>query len=147
MTTLTSIIIGILAGSTVTGGVIFKLVLNKQNAANEKIITTISEATTIEDKANAEVTKSLSNLDIVSIPCSMEYINTYGDGLCRETLCRMYRQGNSSGSTSIECDEIANLNNSIIIVDTCLEHLSEGQNSINENNKYSQCIKIFEKRK
>lgn len=147
MTPLTAILIGLLTGTGITGGVLFKIAINKQDIANEKVIQTITDATTIEDKAEAEVTKKLSNVDIASVPCSLGYIEKYGDGLCRETLCRMYRQGNANGATSQECDEIANLNNSVIILDKCLQYLSDGQSSINENNKYSQCVKIFEKRK
>jgi len=147
MTPLIGILIGLLAGSTITGGVLFKIAIDKQGQSNEKVISTITEATTIDNVANAEVTKSLSNLDIVSVPCSLGYIEKYGEGLCRETLCRMYRQGNASGSTSIECDEISNMNNSNTIVDKCLDYLSDSKTSINENDKYSQCVKIFEKRK
>ena len=55
MTPLIGILIGLLAGSTITGGVLFKIAIDKQGQSNEKVISTITEAATIDNVANAFV--------------------------------------------------------------------------------------------
>jgi len=67
----------------------------------------------------AQAIVQLSDMDILKVPCSADYIGDHGDGLCREMFC--WAQTNSKiGETSgISCDAISNINNTITILDIC----------------------------
>ena len=79
------------------------------------------------------VQKQLTNIDLLEIPCSMEYIDKHEDGLCREMFCRMTTRGIDSKTSGQECESIGNILNSVVILKAC-----EGS---------EDCERIFEKRK
>ena len=102
------------------------------------------------DKAEAKAIVSLTETDLLKIPCSSEYIEKKGETLCREMFCRMNRQGKGDGSTAQECDAISNTINSKTAIDVCMVYWSEDtatNRGLNQNSKYAQCISLFEKRK
>ena len=55
-----------------------------------------------------EVDTSLSDTDLLQVPCSSEYMEKNGEALCREMFCRMNtRSGNeSNAATAQECEAI-----------------------------------------
>ena len=95
-----------------------------------------------------EVDHSLTNEDLLKIPCSAEYMDKQGDGLCREMFCRMNtRSGNNSNAAAAqECEQIANILNTKVIIETCT---IESENIPQEELKSfsDTCIRLFEKRK
>ena len=55
-----------------------------------------------------EVDNSLTDIDLLKIPCSLEYLEKNGDSLCREMFCRMNTRGGATQqtATSKECESI-----------------------------------------
>ena len=66
-----------------------------------------------------DVAKQLTNLDLLVEPCSAEYIKENGDLLCREMYCRVMGRGVEAKTSGAECEEIANVANSQIIINHC----------------------------
>jgi len=67
----------------------------------------------------SDVAKQLTNLDLLVEPCSAEYIKENGDLLCREMYCRVMQRGVEAKTGGAECEEIANVANSQIIINHC----------------------------
>jgi hypothetical protein len=67
----------------------------------------------------SDVAKQLTNLDLLVEPCSAEYIKENGDLLCREMYCRVMQRGVEAKTSGQECEEIANVANSQIIINHC----------------------------
>ena len=67
----------------------------------------------------SDVAKQLTNLDLLVEPCSAEYIKENGDLLCREMYCRVMGRGVEAKTSGAECEEIANVANSQIIINHC----------------------------
>lgn len=88
-----------------------------------------------------EVDNSLTETDLLKVPCSETYIEKNGESLCREMFCRMNtRSGNqSNAASSKECESISNLINTKVIIEACKEYAEE--------DKKEQCERLFEKRK
>ncbi|MAG26011.1 hypothetical protein CMI47_10570 [Candidatus Pacearchaeota archaeon] len=151
---MTSIYIGVicfLVGGLTTGGTMFAIDKRNQqvDSSSAEIIGAIATLQNKLDEANAKAKVSLTNTDLLGIPCSKEYLNAHGESLCREMFCRMNKvQG--EGSTSQECDQIANSLNSQLIIDSCMEYWAEStttERGLNQNSQYAQCIDIFGDRK
>ena len=66
-----------------------------------------------------DVAKQLTTLDLLVEPCSAEYIKENGDLLCREMYCRVMGRGVEAKTSGAECEEIANVANSQIIINHC----------------------------
>ena len=66
-----------------------------------------------------DVAKQLTNLDLLIEPCSAEYIKENGDLLCREMYCRVMQRGVEAKTSGAECEEIANVANSKVIINHC----------------------------
>ena len=151
MTPLTIGIVCFLVGGLTTGGTMFAV--DKRNkhvdSSSAEIIGAIAQLENKMEEASASAKVSLTNTDLLGIPCSKEYLNTHGESLCREMFCRMNKvQG--EGSTSQECDQIANSLNSQLIIDSCMEYWAEStttERGLNQNSQYAQCIDIFGDRK
>lgn len=81
-----------------------------------------------------EVDNSLTNQDLLKIPCSKEYMEKNGEGLCRELFCRMNTRGGATQqtATSKECEAISNILNKKVILDLC--------------KKDKNCIEFFDRR-
>ena len=66
-----------------------------------------------------DVAKQLTNLDLLIEPCSAEYIKENSDLLCREMYCRVMQRGVEAKTSGAECEEIANVANSQVIINHC----------------------------
>ncbi len=73
----------------------------------------------------SDVAKQLTNLDLLVEPCSAEYIIENGDLLCREMYCRVMQRGVEAKTSGAECEEIANVANSQIIINHCETFIDE----------------------
>ena len=80
------------------------------------------------------VKMELSRLDIIEPICDPKFIKDNGDALCREMFCRL--QTNGAGAAQSECEEIANVANSLAAFDACTKH-----------GDYDQCIEYIKTRK
>lgn len=83
-----------------------------------------------------EIQKQLTAPDLVSVACSKEYIDENKDLLCREMFCRMQQRGIDAKTSSTECEEISNIANSIVIINTC-----------KEQEDFQSCNQLFRERK
>ena len=81
-----------------------------------------------------EVDRSLTNEDLLKIPCSQEYMQKHGEGLCRELFCRMNTRGGATQqtATSKECEAISNILNKKVILKICKQD--------------KKCIEFFDRR-
>jgi hypothetical protein len=121
MTILQIILISAMGGSLLTTGALLGL----ENRSKKW-----------EQKGELEIQKSLTAPDLLQIPCSSEYMGLNGEGLCREMFCRLQtREGD--GASQSECEEIANLNNTISIIGACKENELE----------IDLCLKVLDTRK
>ena len=121
------ILIGVVAGGGGTAGTF--LALNKN--IDPPTVVIVPDNKVAEDQI--AVQKQLTNIDLLEVPCSMEYINKHTDGLCREMFCRMTTRGIDSKTSGQECESIGNILNSIVILKAC--------------GGSEDCERIFEKRK
>ena len=89
-------------------------------------------------KAQIEVQKNLTEPDLLEVPCSIDFIKEYGEGLCREMFCRMTTRGIDSKTSGSECESISNTINKTLILDVC------GREETPETK--TQCIEFFDRR-
>ena len=69
-------------------------------------------------KGEIELKKNLTAPDLLMVACSQEYLEQNDDLLCREMFCRLQtREGD--GAAQSECEEIANVSNSITVLNSC----------------------------
>lgn len=141
MTILQIILISAMGGSLLTTGAV--LALENRSKNWEELSTgqteVINSLITLQDsiqKEELEIRKSLTAPDLIEVPCSADFIFKNGEGLCREMFCRLQtREGD--GAAQSECEEIANLNNTISILSECK----------NMEIEIDQCIKVLDTRK
>lgn len=84
-----------------------------------------------------EIIKQLTDLDLVQEPCSIEFIKENNNLLCRELFCRMQQRGIDAQTSGSECEQIANVSNTITIFSYCSK----------QNEKMEECIRVFRERK
>lgn len=141
MTILQIILISAMGGSLLTTGAL--LGLDNRSKKWEEFSTSQSEVinnlSTLQgeiQKGELEIQKSLTAPDLLQVPCSAEYMGLNGEGLCREMFCRLQtREGD--GASQSECEEIANLSNTISIIQAC---------KVNEM-EIDLCLKVLDTRK
>jgi len=137
---LTTIIISVLAGGLVTGGTMYAI--EKRNQREDQnvseIIESVAQLKSDVAKSQLVTTTNLTNTDLLKEPCSSEYIAKQGDLLCREMFCRLQARGLDSSASQGECEEISNVKNSLIILESC-----DGKDS----GAYQACIQVFTTRK
>jgi hypothetical protein len=141
MSTLSIILIAALGGSLVTGGTIWGIQAKNANSAqaNVEIIEAIAGIKSDLAEAQLVTAVNLTDTDLLEVPCSAEYIKEHkSDLLCREMFCRLQSRGLDSAAAQSECEEIANLQNSLIILDAC-----DGRDS----GAYQACLQVFTTRK
>lgn len=121
------LVVGLIAGGAAGAGLTAGVMKNKPARIVEKMI---------------EVDSSLSDADLLKIPCSKEYIKDKGESLCREMFCRMNtRSGNQSNSASAkECEAISNTINKSFVLQEC-NKVGKG-----DDNKRRSCIEFFDRR-
>ncbi len=96
-----------------------------------------------------EVDKSLTSQDLLKIPCSKEYMEKNGEGLCREMFCRMNTRGGATQqtATSKECEAIGNILNKKAIIKACEDAATKADVKGIEFEKYKkQCVEFFDRR-
>ena len=141
MTILQIILISAMGGSLLTTGAL--IAIDNKSKRWEKISTDQSEVintlATLQNsihKEEIDIRKSLTAPDLIEVPCSADFISENGEGLCREMFCRLQtREGD--GASQSECEEIANLNNTITILSECK----------NMEIEIDQCLKVLDTRK
>jgi hypothetical protein len=89
-------------------------------------------------EGQAEAVAALTNLDLVQEVCAPAYITDKGDGLCRELYCLAQANSTTGAAGEKTCDAISNVNNSLVIIDTCLK--LTGQERLD-------CLTVFRERK
>ena len=94
-----------------------------------------------------DVIKQVTSPDLVSVSCSKEHIDQHSDLLCREMFCRLQQRGIDAKTSSSECEEISNIANTKIIIESCMKEVEvEG-----EDRKVSvfneECTRLFRERK
>lgn len=98
-------------------------------------------------EAQQEVIKQVTSPDLVSVSCSKEHIDQHGDLLCREMFCRLQQRGIDAKTSSSECEEISNIANTKIILESCVKEVEVD----GENRKVSvfneECTRLFRERK
>lgn len=139
--------VGLIVGGGSGAGVTFAFMKNKKPL--------VVETNKVVEKM-VEVDLSLTETDLLKVPCSSEYISNNGQSLCREMFCRMNtRSGNQANSASQkECESISNIINSELIIKKCFSTKYVDSNDQENEDKLSQmridrenCIRVFEKRK
>jgi hypothetical protein len=141
MTIFHIVIISAMSGALLTTGAI--LAIENRSKQWEKISTDQSQVIKgLADlqgemqKGKIDLQKNLTAPDLIEVPCSEQFIDRNGEGLCREMFCRLQtREGD--GASQSECEEIANLNNTISILSECK----------NMEVEIDQCIKVLDTRK
>ena len=96
-----------------------------------------------------EVDNSLSDTDLLQVPCSAEYMEKNGEALCREMFCRMNtRSGNQSNSASAqECEAISNTINKAFVQKHCTEMAKASDTTAQEYDAVLKgCIEFFDRR-
>ena len=96
-----------------------------------------------------EVDSSLSDTDLLKVPCSAEYMEKNGEALCREMFCRMNtRSGNqSNAATAQECEAISNTINKAFVQKHCYEMAKASDTTGEEYDKVAkECIEFFDRR-
>lgn len=63
----------------------------------------------------------LTSTDLAKSPCSIEYIDKYGDNLCRELFCRMSANSKETKTSGKECEVISNIINSNYVYKQCVK--------------------------
>lgn len=142
-------VIGLLVGVGGTLGVQHALRPKDKDSAAE-VIRALKELESSIDKAEASAIVALTEVDLLKVPCSEDYIEKHGQSLCREMFCRMNRQGQAQGSTAKECDAISNTINSQAALKTCMVYWDDKTRTsrgLDQNSQYVQCLNLFEKRK
>ena len=85
----------------------------------------------------SEVAEKLTDVDLIKVPCSSEYINEHGDLLCREMFCLMQTRGIDSKVSGADCSAISNVQNTLVILETCRV----------DGELEDKCIQIYRERK
>jgi len=99
------------------------------------------ESINVEDIVQSTIalhkpSENLTEPDLLKVPCSLDYIATNGDLLCREMFCRMTTRGIDSKTSGGECEQISNIQNKLVILEECSK-LGEA---------YKQCVELFDRR-
>ena len=123
MTVIQIILISAMGGSLLTVGALMGIDAKSKrweelSTAQTEVINNISTLQSEIQKGEIDIQKALTAPGLIEVPCSHEYIRDAGEGLCREMFCRLQtREGD--GASQSECEEIANLNNTIAIITAC----------------------------
>ena len=141
MTITSIVIISALGGGLLTGGALYALEARSNkwedlSIQQSEVIDRVLEVQNSIHMGEIDLQKNLTAPDLIAVPCSEEFIDKNGEGLCREMFCRLQtREGD--GASQSECEEIANLNNTISILSECKVMEIE----------IDQCLKVLDTRK
>lgn len=134
MSIIQAIAIGAFGGVFTTIGVVH-WIHNRQTEAdpNAGLAQQIADLRAAFDARN-DIEKNLTATDLLIVACGADYLATHGALLCREMFCRL--QTNGAGAAQSECEEIANVANSLAAFEACTKH-----------GDYDQCIQYITTRK
>ena len=141
MTVLQIILISAMGGSLLTTGALLAIEnrserWREQEESSLEVINTLSTLQATIQKEELSIRQNLTAPDLLEVPCGEDYMEKAGEGLCREMFCRLQtREGD--GASQAECEEIANLNNTLSLIEAC--------NAFNQ--ELNQCVKILDLRK
>ena len=96
-----------------------------------------------------EVDSSLTETDLLKIPCSQEYMEKNGEQLCREMFCRMNTRGGATQqtATSKECEAISNTINKAFVQKHCKSVAASKDVEAQEYDKsFKECVEFFDRR-
>ena len=120
-------IIGFILGGFGAGITVHKIHQSKQVEAPKEEVAS----------GQIEVQLQLTDLDLLKIPCSDEYIEkNKSDLLCRELFCLMQTRGIDSQVAGSSCEEISNISNTIEILEHCKDFADQ-----------EECYRLFRERK
>lgn len=96
-----------------------------------------------------EVDSSLTETDLLKVPCGQEYMEKNGEQLCREMFCRMNTRGGATQqtATSKECEAISNTINKAFVQKHCKELAKQSDVEAQEFDKvFKECVEFFDRR-
>lgn len=141
MTIIQAVAIGLLTGTMGTTGLFLWLqskedptqtIIENQAKTLEQIVTLHSKV----DEGKLDIQKNLTSTDLLNVSCSSEWMSKHGPLLCREMFCRLQtREGD--GASQTECEQVANLANSLTMIEQCQVLKVE----------LKECVEIIGKRK
>jgi len=125
------VLLGVFGGIAITTSA--WVVVERRKPEPESVnIEEVIKATIALHEPSANLTKT----DLLSVPCSREYISENGDLLCREMFCRMTTRGIDSKTSGGECERISNVSDKLLILEECGKL----------GDAYEQCVDLFDKR-
>lgn len=138
---LTSLILAAVGGLVIGGGVMYKV------TKEEPVEPTPPAVVVVPDPNDSEVLKQVTSPDLVSVSCSKEHIDQHGDLLCREMFCRLQSRGVDAKTSGSECEQIANIANTIQILQACSIELETNEEDQTVNFFNEDCSQLFRERK
>jgi len=141
---LTSLLIAGGVGLILGGAAVFVVTKTEEPVEATPPVVVVSDPVA---NGQQDVIKNVTSPDLVSVSCSKDHIDKHGDLLCREMFCRLQQRGIDAKTSGSECEEISNIANTKIILDSCIQEVkvegSEDQVSVfNED-----CTRLFRERK
>jgi len=136
MTITMALLLGALGGGLATGGIAL-WISSHQPEDN----TTANLGAEIADLRSAiegqtKIQTNLTAPDLLTVACGSDYMATNGALLCREMFCRL--QHNGGGAAQSECEQIANVANSVAVFTVCTDKTTLD---------YDKCIDFVTRRK
>jgi len=141
---LTSLLLAGLGGLVVGGSAVLILTKNKEEPVEETTVLVVGDETS---EAQQEVIKQVTSPDLVSVSCSKEHIDQHGDLLCREMFCRLQQRGIDAKTSSSECEEISNIANTKIIIESCVKEVEVDGEDRKVSVFNEECTRLFRERK
>lgn len=135
MSTLQAFLWGILGGGLATGGVALWIDTRQPDVdPNVALAQQIADVRTALE-SQTKIKTNLTAPDLLTVACGADYMATNGPLLCREMFCRL--QHNGGGAAQSECEQIANVANTITVYDACNKTTID----------YDKCIDFVTRRK
>jgi len=126
---------GILGGGLATGGVALWIGTRQPDVdPNAALAQQIADVRTALE-SQTKIKTNLTAPDLLTVACGADYMATNGPLLCREMFCRL--QHNGGGAAQSECEQIANVANTITVYDACNKTTID----------YDKCIDFVTRRK
>lgn len=126
---------GILGGGLATGGVALWIDTRQPDVdPNAALAQQIADVRTALE-SQTKIKTNLTAPDLLTVACGADYMATNGPLLCREMFCRL--QHNGGGAAQSECEQIANVANTITVYDACNKTTID----------YDKCIDFVTRRK
>lgn len=108
------IVAAAIGGGALVGGVWLQVERKKEPPQTVDVADVVEKVLALHKPS-----ENLTEPDLLKVPCSMEYISTNGDSLCREMFCRMTTRGVDSKTSGQECEAISNIMNKSVVLKTC----------------------------